>query len=120
MSRYTPTYPNGWKDNLAGSTPITAEALNNMEDGISAAFRSDNMIAVYNQPITFTSGIGYFRDPRIHTGSAIPMVQFRAASVESLAKTSIGVTVEEGLLKIVMGNGQTVSNLPLNIIVILV
>jgi len=33
---YTPTYTR-WQNNEIGATPITAEALNNMEDGIKAA-----------------------------------------------------------------------------------
>ena len=31
---YNPYYPNGWKNNEEGETPITAAALQNMEDGI--------------------------------------------------------------------------------------
>lgn len=34
---YSKYYPNGWADNEAGGTPITAASLNHMEDGIAAA-----------------------------------------------------------------------------------
>lgn len=34
---YTPYYPNGWADNEAGGTPITAASLNHMERGIKEA-----------------------------------------------------------------------------------
>lgn len=34
---YTPTYPGGWQSGVSGATPITAAALENMEDGIAAA-----------------------------------------------------------------------------------
>lgn len=34
---YTPTYPGGWQSGVSGATPITAAALQNMEDGIAAA-----------------------------------------------------------------------------------
>lgn len=33
---YTPYYNNGWVNSESGGTPITAEALNHMEDGIAA------------------------------------------------------------------------------------
>ena len=33
---YNPYYPNGWKNNEEGETPITAAALQNMEDGLVA------------------------------------------------------------------------------------
>lgn len=119
MSKYTPAYPAGWKDNLAGNTPITAAALNAMENGIKAAFRSDNLIAVYGQPVNFTEGIGYYDNSLIHSGKAIPFVQLRASSPATVANTALGVTVEEGRVRIALGNAQTVSNLPVNIIVIL-
>lgn len=119
MNKYSPYYPNGWKDNLAGGTPITAAAMNHMENGIKAAFRADNLIAVYGQPISFTNGIGYYNHPDIHVGGAVPFVQLRAGSVESITKTTLGVTVEEGRLVIVMDYSKTVSNLPVNIIIIL-
>ena len=120
MSNYTPAYPNGWKDNLAGNTPITATALNNMENGIMAAFRSDNLIAIYGQPINFNKGIGYYSDPRIRTGHVVPFVQLRASSPESVTNTTLGVTVEEGRLLITMDYEKTVQNLPVNIIAILI
>lgn len=119
MGKYTKAYPNGWKNSQGGGTPITADALNNMEDGIVAAFRAENMIAVYGQPINFTNGVGYFYDSRIHTGAAVPFVQLRAAAIDSIVKTTLGVTVEEGRLVIVMDYAKTVANLPVNIIVIL-
>lgn len=119
MSKYTPAYPNGWKDNLSGNTPVTAAALNAMEAGIKAAFRSDNLIAVYGQPINFTEGVGYYSDPLIHPGYAVPFVQMRASSPNTVANAALGVTVEEGSLRIAMSNALTVSNLPVNIIVIL-
>lgn len=34
---YTPYYPSGWQSGEEGGTPITPDALNNMEDGIAAA-----------------------------------------------------------------------------------
>lgn len=119
MSKYTPTYPNGWKDNASGNTPITAKALNTMEDGIKAAFRTDNLIAVYGQPINFAEGVGYYDNSLLHPGHAIPLVQLRASSPATVANATLGVTVEEGRLRIAMSNAQTVSNLPVNIVVIL-
>lgn len=38
---YEPYYTNGWYDTESGDTPITAAALNNMEDGIGQ--NSDNL-----------------------------------------------------------------------------
>lgn len=32
---YTKFYPDGWKDNEEGATPITAASLNHMEEGIA-------------------------------------------------------------------------------------
>lgn len=32
---YQKYYPNGWQNGQSGGTPITAEALNHMEDGVS-------------------------------------------------------------------------------------
>lgn len=37
---YTPYYPNGWQSGQSGGTPITPEALQNMEDGIKASMRA--------------------------------------------------------------------------------
>lgn len=119
MSKYTPAYSSGWKDNQAGNTPITAEALNAMEAGIKAAFRTDNLIAVYGQSINFTEGVGYYDHADIYPGHAIPFAQLRASSPEKVANAAIGLTVEEGRLRIALSNAQTVSNLPVNIIVIL-
>ena len=34
---YTPYYPRGWQTGETGNTPITAAALNNMEEGIQKA-----------------------------------------------------------------------------------
>ena len=119
MEKYTPYYENGWKTAMSGGTPITSDALNHMENGIKAAFRSGNLIAVYGQPISFTNGIGYYSHPDIHVGGAVPFVQLRASSVESITNTTLGVTVEEGRLVIVMDYSKTVSNLPVNIIIIL-
>ena len=119
MGNYTPYYENGWKTATSGGTPITADALNNIEGGIKAALRADKVIAVYGQPINFTNGVGYFYDTRIHAGAAVPFVQLRAAAIDSIVKTTLGVTVEEGRLVIVMDYAKTVSNLPVNIIVIL-
>ena len=120
MGKYDPYYSGGWKNGMSGATPITAAALNTMEDGISAALRSENVIAVYGQPINFNVGIGYYSDSRIQPNHAIPFVQFRAGSVETMTDKSLGVTVEEGKLRIVMSQAQTVSNLPLNILVFLI
>ena len=75
MGNYTPYYENGWKTATSGGTPITADALNNMEGGIKAALRTDKVIAIYGQPINFTNGVGYFYDTRIHAGAAVPFVQ---------------------------------------------
>jgi hypothetical protein len=63
---YKPYYPNGWLSGETGNTPITPEALNNMEHGIEAnataiesvqqeaekAFRNDS-------PIILTEGVHY-------------------------------------------------------------
>ena len=119
MAKYTPYYPDGWKPGSSGGTPIIADALQNMENGIAAALRTDNVIAIYNQPINFTNGVGYYYDNRITYGRAIPFVQLRASSVESITNTTLGVTVENGRLAIVMDYAKTVSNLPVNIFVIL-
>lgn len=119
MGKYNKSYPNGWKNSQIGGTPMSADAFNNMESGIEAAFRTENMIAIYGQPINFTNGVGYFYDTRIHTGAAVPFVQLRAAAIDSIVKTTLGVTVEEGRLVIVMDYAKTVANLPVNIIVIL-
>lgn len=40
---YSKYYPNGWKSGEVGATPITPEALNNMENGIAAAVRTEDV-----------------------------------------------------------------------------
>lgn len=119
MGKYEPYYPNGWQMNQSGGTPILPGALNRMEEGIKAAFRSENLIAVYSAPVDFTDGVGYWDNSAIHVGGTVPFVQLRAGAVESIVNTTLGVTVEEGRLKIVMDYAKTVADLPVNIIVIL-
>lgn len=53
MSNYTPYYEGGWKnEEEMTTTPICAEALNHMEEGISAAYDTD--IGLY--PVESASG----------------------------------------------------------------
>ena len=41
---YSPYYNGGWKSGEVGGTPITPEALNHMEDGISAALTGSDVV----------------------------------------------------------------------------
>jgi hypothetical protein len=43
---YNPYYENGWQSGETGKTPITAAALNNMEEGIRAAHPEQMVIAI--------------------------------------------------------------------------
>ncbi len=54
---YTPYYPTKWASGETGGTPITPEALNNMEDGISAALRRDG--GTMTGILQLTEGIHY-------------------------------------------------------------
>lgn len=44
MSGYSPYYGGGWQSGESGGTPITPAALNNMENGISAALTSADVV----------------------------------------------------------------------------
>lgn len=50
---YSKYYPEGWKNNESGATPITAGALNHMETGIKTAV--DNMDNTGSNVVTYTS-----------------------------------------------------------------
>ena len=95
MSNYTPYYEGGWKnEEEMTTTPICAEALNHMEEGISAAYDIDPgesvpssvRIAIY----TLLSKAAY-----IETGLAdeVAVVQAWAAEVTSITVSPASASV---------------------------
>ena len=56
---YKPYYPNGWLSGETGNTPITPEALNNMEHGIEANATALEKAFQNDAPIILTEGVHY-------------------------------------------------------------
>jgi hypothetical protein len=61
MSGYTPYYSGGWQSGESGGTPITPAALNNMENGISAALTTVDVVnnltsTTTNKPLSAAQG----------------------------------------------------------------
>ena len=77
MSNYTPYYEGGWKnEEEMTTTPICAEALNHMEEGISAAYDTD--IGLY--PVESASG----DIAVIHDGAESVPVRDLSVAIESV------------------------------------
>ena len=77
---YTPYYPNGWVNNEIGGTPISAEALNHMDGGISAVDARTRQRALTLATSTyFPATYVYFRDGLVHFSCVGTMAQAVAA-----------------------------------------
>ena len=74
---YTPYYPSGWQSGEEGGTPITPEALNNMEAGIGAANAIGDPVTVAhggtgsNVPSGARSNLGIYLNLTSSTASVL-------------------------------------------------
>lgn len=85
---YSKYYPNGWKSGEVGATPITPEALNNMENGIAAAVRTEDVA----NNLT-TTAAGKVLDARQGKALSEAIQQSTAWVSETLATYSYGTLV---------------------------
>ncbi len=80
---YTPYYQNGWADGSSGGTPISAAALNNMENGIKGSETWESVPVT--QPATGTVTI--LKNDRIKLAIAYWQAGGTAPSADSYSVT---------------------------------
>jgi hypothetical protein len=112
---YQKYYPNGWQNGNAGNTPITAEALNHMEDGLQEfSSVAEHAVLVIEVP-AFSSLPQTVNDSRITEAHVLFQAELGTPSAQTgdwTVNTADGsVTVSGSIsgsttLKLVLGKGE--------------
>lgn len=80
-------------------------------------YTGGSLIAMRNVNVTFTNGIGTYKNSNITT-SSVTFVQWRAGAVSTLQDSVLSTTANNGSLTIVAKNALTGGPLPVNILII--